>query len=339
MITKPLPFEDAIAFLLGKEQLPAEWDAAMWQDQEADFRNKAFWSSRVENARFLDRAQGLIFDYLAKVRENVTTPSGERTTALKVGGRGDFVLKMREFMMEEGMAKPHEFKDVDQNDVEDIRSMARLNLIFDTQVRSAYGYGQWKQGMTPAALAAFPAARLVRERGVKLPRPRHQANLGEVLLKTDPRWAEYHNGRDIGGFGVPWGPYGFNSGVTQRNVSRAEAVKLGLQVQDHPLKSGTGEKVTDGLQASVRKMDPAVKQRLLDELRKGPSTRDAISSAGAAAREAAQDVRREMLQRGLQDAIRRGDAAREQKYRQAFADLPNRGLRVVDRGDSISLEQ
>lgn len=339
MIIQPLPFQDAIEFLLGKEQLPAEWDASMWQDQEADFRTRAFWSSRVENARFLDRAQGLIFDYLSKVREDVTTPAGEETTALKVGGRADFVMLMREFMMEEGMAKPHEFKDVDQNDVEDIRSMARLNLIFDTQVRQAYGFGQWKQGMTPAALAAFPAARLVRQRGVKLPRPRHQTNLGEVLLKTDPRWAEYHNGRDIGGFGVPWGPYGFNSGVTQRNVSRKEAEKLGLDVASIPSQPGGKVKVTDGLQASVRKMDPELKQRLLDGLRSGPKPRDPNEAARQAAREAAERVRREMMQRGLQDAIRRGDTAREQKYRQAFADLPNRGLRVVDQGDSISLER
>ncbi len=54
----------------------------------------------------------------------------------------------------EGMAKPGEFKGVNQKDVTDIRSMARLNLIFDTNVRQAYGFGQWKQGMT--ALSRCP---------------------------------------------------------------------------------------------------------------------------------------------------------------------------------------
>ena len=62
MITTPMPFQEAIAFLLGKEQLPAEWDVAMWAEQESDFQTKAFFSAKVENARFLDRAQGLIFD-------------------------------------------------------------------------------------------------------------------------------------------------------------------------------------------------------------------------------------------------------------------------------------
>ena len=57
---------------------------------------------------------------------------------------------------QEGRADASEFKDVNQKNVPDLRSVARLCLIFDTNVRQTYGYGQWKQGMTPAALRAFP---------------------------------------------------------------------------------------------------------------------------------------------------------------------------------------
>lgn len=331
MITEPMPFEEAIRYLLDKEQLPAEWDAAMWSGQEADIRNQAFIVSRVENARFLDRAQTLLFDYLSKVRETVTTPAGERTTALSVADRGLFVKLTQDFMIAEGMAKPEEFKDVNQKDVEDIRSLARLNLIFDTNVRSAYGFGQWKQGMQPAILRAFPAARLIRERGVMEPRPRHQANLGEVLLKTDPRWAEFHNARDIGGFGVPWGPYGFNSGATQEDVSRKEAKALGLDVSGVRPAEG---KLTDGTQASTRKMDPEVKRKLIAELRNGPKPR----SPEEAARQAAAETRREMLRRGMGDAERAGDFDKASKYRRAISNLPQRGLAVREDGDTISLD-
>lgn len=330
MITEPLPFEDAIRFLLDKEQLPAEWDAADWQAQEPDFRTQAFWSSRVENARFLDRSQGLIFDYMAKVRETIVQPDGTVVTALKVGGREHFVKRMRDFMIAEGMAKPSEFKSVNQKDITDIRSVARLRLIFDTNVRQAYGYGQWKQGMKPAVLRAFPAARLIRDRGVKEPRPRHQSNLGEVRLKTDPRWADFHNAPEIGGFGVPWGPYGFNSGVTQEDVSRSKAEQLGLDVGSVGPKPG---KLTDGTEASTKKMDPDLKRKLLEELRAGPKAKDPKQ----AAREAAEDTRRIMLERGLADAEQRGDESKAQKYRKAFASLPQRGLRVIDTGDSIRL--
>lgn len=330
MITKPLPFQEAIRFLLEKEQLPADWDAAMWQKQEPDFQTQAFFVSRVENARFLDRAQGLIFDYMAKVRENIVQPDGTVVTALKVGDREHFVQRMRDFMISEGMADRREFKDVNQKDVTDIRSLARLRLIFDTNVRQAYGFGQWKQGMTPAALRAFPAARLIRDRGVKDPRPRHQSNLGEVRLKTDPRWAEYHNAREIGGFGVPWGPYGFNSGVTQEDVSKSEARALGLNVDSV---APVPAKITDGTQASTKKMNPALKAKLLAELRNGPKPLD----ASEVARKAAADTRRIMLNRGLADAEAKGNATKAAKYRKAIAELPLDAIKVVDTGDAIQL--
>lgn len=331
MIDQPMPFGEAIGFLLKKEQLPAEWDSKTWAAQEGDFRSQAFFSAKVENARFLDRAQTLLFDYMAKVREDVIGPDGKKTTALSVADRSHFVQLMRDFMIAEGMAKPEDFSKVNQKDVTDIRSIARLNLIFDTNVRSAYGFGQWKQGMQPAVLRAFPAARLIRERGVAVPRPRHQANLGEVRLKTDlPWWADFQNARDIGGFGVPWGPYGFNSGANQEDVPRAEAKALGLDVSK--VKPADG-KLTDGTQASTRKMDPDLKRKLLEELRKGPKPRDPEEVA----RQAAAETRREMLRRGMGDAERAGDYAKVTKYQQAIAELPQRGLVVREDGDTISL--
>lgn len=337
MITEPMPFIEAIRFLLEKEQLPADWDAAMWQDQEPDFQTKAFFSAKVENARFLDRSQGLIFDYMAKVRETIVQPDGTVVTALKVAGREHFVKRLRDFMITEGMAKHHEFKDVDQKDITDIRSLARLRLIFDTNVRQAYGFGQWKQGMTPAVLKAFPAARLIRDRGVKEPRPRHQRNLGEVLLKTDPRWAEFHNAREIGGFGLPWGPYGFNSGVTQEDVSKAEAIRHGLKLPDQTPEE---KKIYDDTWASVRNIDPAIKAKLIAEIEARPKPRD----IGEVARNAAADTRRIMLNRGLADAEARGDASKAGKYRKAIADLLTLGLltlglQVRDEGDKIMLEK
>ena len=343
MITEPIPFAEAIRFLLNKEDLPAEWDASDWNDQEADFRNRAFWSAKVENARFLDRAHGFLFDFMAKTRETIIQPDGTVTTALQVNGREHFVKRMRDFMIAEGMAKPGEFVNVDQKDLTDIRSVARLRLIFDTNVRQAYGYGQWKQGMKPAVLRAFPAARLIRERGVKEPRPRHQNNLGEVRLKTDPRWAEFHNAREIGGFGVPWGPYGFQSGVTQEDVSRRKAIKLGLMVDirnsDATPADVSSKRITDGLEASVKGMDPAIKEKLLEELSaKKAALGNPIERAGEAGRRAGENARREMLSRGLADAETRGEAGKAAKYRKAIAELPDASLKVRDDGDKIVLE-
>lgn len=329
-----MEFKEAIGSLLDKDQVPASWDSAHWALMEPEARIRAFFSAKVENARFLDRAQGLLFDYMAKVRDDITTTDGDKTRALRVAGREHFVKLMREFMITEGMAQPDEFKDMPQADVQRLGSMARLRLIFDTNVRQAYGYGQWKQGMEPDALKAFPAARLVRRRGVMEARPRHAANIGEVRAKTDMYWwASYQNSPEIGGFGVPWGPFGFNSGTDQQNVSREEAEKLGVHLPPSPPDLPG---LNDGLQASTKRMDPALKAKLLAELRSGPK----LTDPREAGKEAAAQVRREMLNRGLTESLGKGNAAMVEKYREALAKLPQtgNGFAVHEDGDKITLD-
>lgn len=268
MIEKPMFFEEAIRFLLEKDPNPAEWDSSEWAMERPSVRVKSFFSAKVENARFLDRAQGFLFDFMAGTTEKVISPEGVESIALRAGGRAEFIRSMRAFMVKEGMAAPEEFAAVNQNDLKDIRSVARLNLIFDTNVRSAYGYGNWMQGMKPAVRYRFPAARFIRTRGVMIPRLRHANSEGMVRLKTDRAWwAGYQNDPLIGGFGVPWPPYGFNSGMDQQDVSREEAKRLGLKVDRHPVEQVEDlPGLADTNTASVKKMDPAIKAKLLAEI-------------------------------------------------------------------------
>lgn len=294
MIENPMQFDEAILYLLDKEPDPQRWNARQWALRGADVRTRAFFSARVENARFLDRAQGFLFDFLAESTEEVIGPDGVRRTAVKVGSRADFVRRMRAFMVQEGMATEDEMRVTDQEDLTDIKSSERLRLIFDTNVRQAYSFGSWKQGMSEAALRAFPAARLIRERSVFEPRPRHQANLGEVRLKTDPWWSDYINAEEIGGFGVPWGPYGFGSGCNQEDVPRSEAKALGLDVDSVlPPK----KELNDGLKASTKGMDPEVKAQLREALERSRASRRGRATPEDYAREAAARARRRAAER------------------------------------------
>ena len=257
MTKKALKFLEAIAFIVDKVTVPDdEWDEQEWADEEYEVETRAFFSSRVENARFLDRAKGFLGDRIQNITEE--TPGG---TALKAGGRADFVRDMRDFMVKEGMAKQDEFRDA--RGVTDIRSEARLKLIYDTNLRQAYGYGEWKQGQTPAILESYPAQRFRRSFKVTTPRPLHVENDGEVRLKSDVDfWLEMNN-EEIGGFNVPWGPWGFNSGMGIEDVDREEAIKLGLKVDDvEPTK---GE-LNDNLTYSTKTMDDDVKAKLRKEL-------------------------------------------------------------------------
>lgn len=282
MITIPKTFKEAIEFILGQEVVPTdEWDADLWRGEEREVATRAFFSSRVENARFLDRAQGFLFDTLAGTTEKVTGPDGVERIALRGGDRATFVRRMREFMIREGMVSgEEEFHEVNDRNVQDIRSERRLRLIYDTNMRQAYGYGQWKQGQTRAILRRFPAQRFVRDREVFIRRPRHAEHEGDVRLKSDETyWADYQNDPAIGGFGVPWPPFGFGSGMGVRDVDREEARALGLKVED--VKPGK-RKLNEKLAASVKKMDPKVKKKLIAELR-GYKAKD----AGEAGRQAA----------------------------------------------------
>ncbi|MGE9267645.1 MAG: hypothetical protein ACQKBY_06075 [Verrucomicrobiales bacterium] len=190
-------------------------------------------------------------------------------------------------MIKEGMSTDEEeFWGVNQSDVRDIRSRARLELIYDTNMRQAHGYGQWKQGQTPAILYRYPAQRFVRDREVGEERPRHAESEGEVRLKSDEAyWAGYQNDPEIGGFGVPWAPFGFHSGMGVRDVSREEARELGLDVdqktQDQKQAEGKS-RLNEGLSASTKGMSPELRKKLIEELR-GYKPKDASEAGRQAA--------------------------------------------------------
>ena len=287
MITEPTPFREAILFILNKDNIPSdEWNPDVWRGEEQDVALRAFWSSRVESARFLDRAQAFIFDTLAGVTEQRTNDNGDTSTALRGGGRATFIRRMREFMISEGMVSDEEeFQDVNNNDVRDIRSENRLSLIYETNLRQAHGYGQWKQGQTPAILNRFPAQEFVRVRDVENERPRHTEGEGEVRLKSDTSyWADFQNDPDIGGFGVPWAPFGFNSGMGIRDVSRERAEDLGLDVEN--ISPDESRNLNSNLRSSVKNLSPDIKKNLIEELRSGKP-----ANARQAGRDAARRVR------------------------------------------------
>ena len=262
MITKALKFLDAIAFIVDKVIVPDdEWDQQDWFDEEGEIETRAFFSSRVENARFLERGKGFIEDRLKETVED--TPGGP---ALKAGGRADFVREMREFMVKEGMADERDFEEINNKDVTELGSISRLSLIYKTNMDSAHGYGRWKQGNKPSIIKLWPAQRFVRDFNVQEPRPRHEESIGDVRLKSDTAyWADYQNDSEIGGFNVPWPPFGFNSAMGVEDVSRADAISLGLNVDDAEPPEEVG--FNDNLQVTTKTMSPEIEDKLVDVIK------------------------------------------------------------------------
>jgi hypothetical protein len=278
-----------------------------------DIQDQAFFASRVENMRLLQRAQNLIFDYLARSVEDVVGPDGEVRKALTVASRGHFTALMRDFMVKEGMATEEEFPEVNHRSLADIRSQARLELIFDTQVNLAYSGAQKAAGMTEEALRDFPAWELVRLEDRREPRywptrwrqvggtffPGYNAAYPDapgrfVALKTDTIWAELgskSNFKDA--LDVDRPPFAWYSGMGWKQISRDEWESNGKttppQVEPPP-----DEKPRSS--ASTLKLDPEIKRKALEALKRDQEMRRATPSKSIEeiARERARKVREEL---------------------------------------------
>lgn len=213
-------------------------------------RERAFFSSRVESVRFLQRARYGISDFLEGNRE--TLPDGQ--TVLKTGSRQQFVKDMQDFAIAHGMGPDPK----DKGTIKDITSDKRLGLIFDTQTRQAHDYGNFRQGMDADVLNEFPAQRFIRVADVKEPRDWHAQFEDGVWLKTDlDAWRRIN--RD---FGVPWGPFGWGCQHDVEDVDRDEAERLGLVKRSEAVEPVKIDFNSD-LKASTSRLD----SELLSELR------------------------------------------------------------------------
>ena len=236
MLDKPMPFNEALAKLKSRIPTGSSFDSKTWAALEADVRERAFFSATVEDRLTLARFKRLILNFLKRNRDD----DGK----LKVGGIAEYVREAVKIAEKEGLGKigvPDDM--VDQNDITDLRSEIRQRLIFNTNVSTSYGFGSWRQGMEPSVLKAYPAQRVVRNPGAVDPRPRHVAEEGTVRLKTDEAfWAGWMNDPAIGGFGVSWPQFGFNSYIDVEDVDRDQAEKLGLVVDSLRENSATAKK-------------------------------------------------------------------------------------------------
>lgn len=250
---KPLPFDEAIAKLGDQSIVGSTFTSSEWSDLPLELRDNAFFSSRIESAQFLSRAQGALGDFLAGHR--TTAENGE--LMLATGSRAAFVSQMQDFLAKEGVLRT-------TGGLTDIASEKRLGLIFDVKTRQAQDFGFWKQGMNEDVLNEFPAMRFIRIRDVHEPRQLHERFQDQVYLKTDPIWWLEIN-HD---FGVPWGPWGWGCGHDTEDVDRDETEELGLMKSGQRLDTAPLEKflnLNHNLQASIKTMPAELIEKLKKE--------------------------------------------------------------------------
>ncbi|MBQ3806609.1 MAG: hypothetical protein II840_01490, partial [Kiritimatiellae bacterium] len=207
--------------ILQKALVGSNLDSSQWNQIQAGFRNRAFFSSRVAEVNIL-----------AAMRERVAKYAEGETDLSKIRMIIRDDLRRANYAPEPGQ----------ENTIHDLFSQARLDVIIKTNVAQARGYMQYIEDTSPGAFAAFPAQEFTRIRHSNKPRkdwPQRWAKAGGkvyggkmIALKDDPVWER------LSVFGNPFPPFDWGSGMGVMDVDRKTAIQLGL-VSDEELRGKT----------------------------------------------------------------------------------------------------
>lgn len=242
------PFAEALRKFGERRLKPADLSSSEWADVPLALRDRAFFVARVTNAQILQRFADL-------AREILDPKTVERDGRLVTEGMDIPTARLR---IKEALAGIGYDPGDKARTIQDLSSDRRIELVLDQNVQSAQGYGAWLQGQDDDALAAFPAQELFRAEDRAEPRDwrtRWMQAGGQIFggrmiaLKDDPIWTA------ISAFGAPWPPFDYNSGMWVRDVSRADALSLGLlapgQTVEPPARAFNAD-----LTASAHGLDP-----------------------------------------------------------------------------------
>jgi hypothetical protein len=207
--------------ILQKALVGSNLDSSQWNQIQAGFRNRAFFSSRVAEVNIL-----------AAMRERVAKYAEGETDLSKIRMMIRDDLRRANYTPEPGQ----------ENTIHDLFSQARLDVIIKTNVAQARGYMQYAEGMSPGAFAAFPAqefTRIAHRRNQRQDWPQRWAKAGGktyggkiIALKDDPGWER------LSVFGNPFPPFDWGSGMGVMDVDRKTAIQLGL-ISDEELRGKT----------------------------------------------------------------------------------------------------
>ena len=205
--------------ILKKQLITSGLSSAEIEKIFTGLKNRAFFSARIESARFLQQAQQQVSDYLASAQRG----DGAITS------RASAISAIMEQARNEGI-------DTGTGKLTDPGSVSRAKVIVDTNADLARGYVSRAMQTTTGARLAFPAQELIRveerqskrnwiqkwkDNGGKTPGGRM------IALKEDPVWVS------ISRFGVPYPPFDYGSGMGVEDIDYDTCVALGVITEDY----------------------------------------------------------------------------------------------------------
>lgn len=252
-ISSPVPFREALRRLDDRKVMPTALGTREIQDLDRRITQSAFFSARNLLTDYLqgakDRIREILNPVTMKLADRVTSENPE---GLVTVGKNDATvrLELRQLLKDNGYAPDLE----DRGTVKDFSSHARLQLVIRTNVQIAQGYGYWLQGQDQAVLDEYPVSELFRAEERKEERDwsarwlaaarevgdadaiRAFGETGRMVARKDsPVWQALGDGAggyDSDALHNPYPPFAFQSGMDVMDVSRAEAMEMGLIDRD-----------------------------------------------------------------------------------------------------------
>lgn len=232
--------------ILKKQLITSGLSSAEIEKIFTGLKNRAFFSARIESARFLQQAQQQVADYLA------SAPRGDGALTSRASAISAIMEKART----EGI-------DTGTGQLTDPGSVARAKVIVDTNADLARGYVSHVQQSSLGARLSSPALELVRLEERQSKRdwlPIWQNSGGQfyagrmIALKEDPVWVK------ISRFGVPYPPFDYGSGMGTRSVDYETCIELGVITEDYRPEGDITEDFNKSLEAELTfkgESDPA----------------------------------------------------------------------------------
>lgn len=213
--------------ILQKALVGSGLDTRGWSTVQAGLRDRAFFSSRVTEAKILHAMRQNVAELVKEGKSPSEVRRDLRAYLGSIGYDPDKGLKT-------GERSRH-------GTIKDLNSKARLDVMMKTNADQAKGYASHLRATTTGAILAFPAYGLVRVERRKLPRDWSARwasaaqkvgwegvarSGGMIALKTSPIWAA------LSRFGNPFPPFDFNSGMGVRDVKKSVCREIGLLGQN-----------------------------------------------------------------------------------------------------------
>lgn len=272
---------EGIRRLRARKALPTNLGTGELRSLGGDVKRWAIFSAKVENLQALQS----INDTVEELVRGITPKDEETFEFVKADGSteirrkkplqlsvADAKYQLRERFRELGVLVEDPGK---VGTIRDPQSDQRLQLIVETQESIARSYGRHIAGQDQTILNLWPCQELVRQGPSLVQRDwkeRWKIAGGElysgrmIALKNSPIWNRLGDSMLFpDALGNPYPPFAFNSGMGVEDVSREEAISLGVIDQGTPAPRPDDRAISDDVQASPDKFDSSLRIALASD--------------------------------------------------------------------------